>query len=210
MPWATLLVACVSVAACFSPRWSELLVYDRQAVLNAELWRLATASLVHFSGSHLFWNLLVFAVAGLSVETEDRKGFLAVCALAALLPSITYVAACPEVARYGGLSGLSTGAMAYLCLHRLRDGGSNGAIWLSLLALIGVKAIFEIAAGTTLFVSLGEEPFRVLTSVHVMGFGGALCATLWAHSRRVPRRTAERAPRTARHRAPLLWRCSSL
>ena len=36
------------------PRLSELLVYDRRAILNGELWRLLTAPLVHFSASHIF------------------------------------------------------------------------------------------------------------------------------------------------------------
>jgi rhomboid family GlyGly-CTERM serine protease len=181
VPWTTLFVACVSLAAFFWPHGSELLMYDRQAVLKGELWRLTTAPFVHFSGSHLFWNLVVFTAAGVSIETANHKGFLVMCVFTAIFPSIIYLLISPELARYGGLSGLATGAMTYLCLCQLRSDSQNSAIWIAVIALIGIKIIFEMTSGTTLFVPAGSEPFHVLPSVHMMGCAGAVFATAWCH-----------------------------
>lgn len=88
------------IAYCF-PRLSDLLVYDRQAILSGELWRLLTAPFAHFSASHILWDILVFGSAGFAIETERYRGFWMVCILSAIIPSLVFLLALPELEAMG-------------------------------------------------------------------------------------------------------------
>jgi hypothetical protein len=85
----------------------------------------------------------------------------------------------PEIARYGGLSGLATGAVAYLCLCELKRSGRNKIIWLAILALIGIKTVVETVTCAPIFASAADMPFLVLPSVHAFGCAAALAALMW-------------------------------
>ena len=71
----TLFVIGISIIAYAFPRFSDLLVYERHAILCGELWRILTAPFVHFSASHMFWDILVFGAAGFAIEAERYRGF---------------------------------------------------------------------------------------------------------------------------------------
>jgi rhomboid family GlyGly-CTERM serine protease len=171
------------------PQASDLLAFDRAAVLQGELWRLVTAPFVHFSASHLFWNILVLCAAGWAAEAAGQRGFRWVCMIACAIPGPLYLLAFPEIGRYGGLSGLATGAAAYFCLCRALESKRNRTLWWIILFLMGAKIIVEAALGASLFVRAGGMPFRALPSAHVVGYLGALatfCVTRPAGRPRVP------------------------
>lgn len=175
LTWA---IVALAIIAYPSPRISLLLVYDRQAILGGELWRLMTAPLVHFSPSHIFWNVLVFGAAGIAIHASGFRNFWLVCCLAATIPSLTFLLISPEVARYGGLSGLATGAVAYCCLCSALTAPKTRKVWLLILLCMGIKTLAEGVMGSPLFAKMGETLFRVLPLAHVMGFLGAFAATL--------------------------------
>ena len=81
------------------PRFSDLLVYDRQAILSGELWRLLTAPLVHFSASHLFWDVVVFSLAGFAINAANFRSLWLVCCIASVLPGILFLLTLPELGR---------------------------------------------------------------------------------------------------------------
>lgn len=176
----TLFVVCVSIAAYCFPRFSDWLVYDRQAILIGEFWRLLTASLVHFSPSHMFWNVLVFCAAGWAIEAEGFPGFRLVCVFSAVMPGITFLVALPELQRYGGLSGPATGAVAYFCLSNVLKTKKNRVIWTAILVGTGAKIVAEIIMDAPLFVRTETVPFQVLPSAHMIGYLGAFVAIAWA------------------------------
>ena len=60
----TLFIAGFSIIVYCSPFLTGLFVYNRQAVLTGEIWRLITAPFVHFSHSHIVWDVLIFVIAG--------------------------------------------------------------------------------------------------------------------------------------------------
>lgn len=172
-PLLTALTIGAALAVYRMPWLSGLLVYDRQAVLQGQWWRLATAPLVHFSASHLFWDALVFGVAGALAEVMEGRRFRLLCGIAAIAPGLLFLPAAPELVRYGGLSGLATAAAVYLCLCRTRDAAQGRLLWLLLLAIMAVKIIWEARLGAPLFAAAGDTPFRVLPAVHVLGYLGA-------------------------------------
>jgi len=172
----TSMIVILAIIAYEVPRLSDLLVYDRQAILSGELWRLLTAPLVHFSASQLFWDVVVFAVAGLAIIASGFRGFWLVCVFGAIIPGLIYLLSFPELERYGGLSGLATGAVAYLCLCSAQKSKKNRMIWLGLLMATGAKIIVETAMGVPIFAQAESIPFRVLPSAHLIGIIGACAA----------------------------------
>lgn len=161
------------------PHLGALLMYDRQAILGGEWWRLGTAPLVHFSFSHLGWNSLVLGAAGWAVEALDYRHFWLVCAVAALIPGMVYILAAPELAVYGGLSGLASGAVAYLCLGNLLTKGRNRTLWIAILVLMVGKIVAEASLEVPVFARPDGVPFRALPLVHVAGILGAASAMWW-------------------------------
>ena len=175
----TLFIVGISIIAYSCPQFSELLVYDRQAILSGELWRLITAPLVHFSVSHIFWDVSVFGIAGFAINASGFRNFWLVCSFAAVVPSLLFLMILPELARYGGLSGLATGAVAYFCLCSSFKTKKNRMLWKFMFLCMGIKIIVEANVGGPLFVQIGNAPFRVLTSVHIFGYFGALATIMW-------------------------------
>jgi rhomboid family GlyGly-CTERM serine protease len=160
------------------PRLSELLVYDRRAILNGELWRLLTAPLVHFSASHLFWDAVVFGAGGMSLIASGYRGLWPVCGCGTVVPGLIYLLWSPGLERYGGLSGLATGAVAYFCLCSARQSGRHRTIWLLILAGTGLKIIVETAVRTPVFVRVESISYRVLPSAHLIGLLGAVATII--------------------------------
>lgn len=171
-------VVVASLWVFFTPPLAAVLVYDRAAVLRGETWRLFTAPLVHFSFSHLCWDLLVFAAAGGVIERAAYRGFRRVCILAVLLPGPLLLLASPELARYGGLSGLATAAVVFLCLGKIRAGSGGSGIWTTLLLLVGLKIAMEFVTAAPIFASAAIPGFIPLPSVHLIGGAAALAGSL--------------------------------
>ena len=190
----TLFIVGISIIAYSFPRFSDLLVYDRQAILSGELWRLLTAPLVHFSASHIFWDILVFGVAGFAINASGFRCFWLVCSFAAIVPSIIFLLTLPELERYGGLSGLATGAAAYFCICSAFKTKKNRPIWLLFLIVMGTKILVETKIGVPIFAHADGIPFRALPSVHILGYLGALVTTMWAW----PNITLHRTPNNRR------------
>jgi rhomboid family GlyGly-CTERM serine protease len=176
VPVLTLLIVGVSIIAYRFPQFSDLIVYDRRAILGGQAWRLMTAPLVHFSASHLFWDVVVFGVAGGAIEAAGQRGFRLMLSLAACIPSLMFLLALPEIERFGGLSGLATGAVAYLCLCQMARARRGRLAWIVMLALIGIKIMAEIAVAAPLFAQADGVAFRSLPCVHVLGYLAALAA----------------------------------
>lgn len=161
--------ACMSVVVYLWPDLAGLLIYDRQAILAGDFWRLATACFVHFSPSHLFWDILIFTAAGILIKVRDYPGFGVLCCLAALTPTIFLLLASPDIIRFGGSSGLATGGVAYLCLCEISRTRRYRSLWLSILVLLVVKIAVENSFHVPIFAGSSGVSFQVLPSVHAYG-----------------------------------------
>jgi len=142
-PWATVLFAagCAVVSPVFS-ELSSIIEYDRSRVVSGELWRLWTSSFTHFSGSHLFWNLVL--LVGIGGWLERRRPWsvrglylLAPLAIGAVL---RFSASSPEV--YRGFSGVASGFVALAACHVFRSG--SRALGLAIGFLLGLKITIEL------------------------------------------------------------------
>lgn len=154
--------------------------YQRDAILNGEVWRLLTGQLVHLGWAHLLLNLVALAlVTALFGQMFRLRDWAWMYAGAFLGTSLGLLAFNPDLHWYVGLSGALHGLFAAATLISLRR-GERGA-WLLLAALL-VKLGWEQLAGSV----PGSAAWiggAVVTDAHLYGaMGGAL--TGWLLSRR--------------------------
>lgn len=180
IPVITLLLVGGGVVVALFPGWSSWLIYDRAAILSGEIWRMFTGHWVHFSTSHLVYDLLALGVAGWIVESQKLPHFGWLCLLAPWLISAVLLLCEPQMKYFGGLSALATTAIVYLALFGLQD--TAPWRWVCLAALLGIagKILFETVTGRMVFVNTGNIPIAVSVASHITGALIALLFYGWA------------------------------
>ena len=177
---ATLTVAAVAAAVYSFPSLADILVYNRQSVLEGEIWRIFTAPLVHFSFGHFLCDTLIFATAGFTVSHAGFPYFRAVCFLSAFVPGVVYLMFFPDLEYYGGLSGMATGAVVFYCLCTIFMTGKRKTVWVLIPALTVLKIVMEYKIDSPVFVDAGTAGFVVLPSAHIIGYAAALAVFIWS------------------------------
>lgn len=173
LPVITLSMVSVSLITYAVPQLTDLLIYDRHHVLGGQVWRLLTGPFVHFSASHLIWNLLVFAAAGCATELAGCRRFGIMCILAIVGPGLLFLTTKPDLTQYGGLSALATGTTAFLCLCQAQQACRDRWLWLTILILLIVKIFVEGFIDVPIFAQPASVPFKVLPSAHAVGVAAA-------------------------------------
>jgi len=157
-----------------APATHAALLYDRAAISHGEWWRLWTGHWVHFSASHLFWNLTVMLVAGAWLEHLQPGWLLRLALVVAPLLSLVLLLGEPAMQTYGGLSGLATSAVVLLALVQLHRRSPDRAWWWTILLLIAAKIGVDAVREEPLFVALGAQAVRSSVLVHAAGAAAAL------------------------------------
>ena len=75
VPVVTVIITAAATVVFLVPNLQPPLVYDRTAIFNGELWRLATGPWVHFSTRHFLYDTLVFGFAGWIIERRAFPNF---------------------------------------------------------------------------------------------------------------------------------------
>jgi rhomboid family GlyGly-CTERM serine protease len=178
IPWATALVVALALLAWCIPGSADVLAYDRAAILRGEIWRLWSGHLVHFSASHLGWDLLAVALAGAWIERAGFRGGCWLWVIAPPLVSLLLLLGEPTLARYGGLSAMATACVVFACLGELRRAEANRAIWWIILALVALKIGWEFFTGETIFARFDNSTVRAIPLSHAAGAGAAVFLSL--------------------------------
>lgn len=168
-PVVTLLLVVGSLCLFLLPDGAQLFVYDRHRVLTGDIWRLVTGHLVHFSWSHIAYNIALLSLAGSWIESQNRRGYLWLVTLTVLASGLYFLIMMPDLERYGGLSGLVSATVVYLSLYEIRYYRHARLIWYVILFLFAVKVGYEIMIREAIFVSPDIIPFKVVPSVHIAG-----------------------------------------
>lgn len=173
--WATLLVAAVALAVFAFPSLDQELLYRRTDLAAGQLWRLWTGHLVHFGWQHLAADLAVFLAAGVWLESLAPRAARSFLGLAPAAISGLLFFADPQLAFYGGLSGVAVGILVLLALVQMRcDRASPRWFWPAVLALVALKVGLEAFSAAPLVASFGPD-IKVSTLAHL---GGIACALL--------------------------------
>jgi len=168
MPWRTLGLLSAVLLAQYLPGAADLLVYDRNAIAEGEWWRLVTGNFVHFSGAHLFNNLIVLVPAAWLVEARYRRdaGLMALAAASAIGPALLIGE--PQILQYSGASGISLAFLVYAGLRGLREDGSWRMVCMVLLVAIAAKIAAE-GAGWHFRDWQADEGFVPVMLSHIVG-----------------------------------------
>ena len=169
-----LLYVCPALLLWCAPGIHDAFLYDRAAILHGAGWRLWTGHWVHFSPSHLFWNLAVLLGAGVWLERLLPGWLLRYTLIAAPLISLALLLGEPAMHFYGGLSGLATGVVVGLALGQIRLRGDDRAGWSVLLALVGAKMVLDILHANPLFSRFDALAVRSSGLSHMVGAAVAL------------------------------------
>jgi rhomboid family GlyGly-CTERM serine protease len=169
IPVFTLLIAIGAVAVATIPGASSELVYDRTAILSGEVWRMFTGYWVHFSTTHLLYDLTVMIVAGCIIEVEGLPHFGWLCLLTPWIVSASLLVFEPQLKFYGGLSVLATTALVYLALCGLHETTLWRWISLAILLVVVAKTIFEISTGHMVFLKVENVDIVVSATGHFAG-----------------------------------------
>jgi rhomboid family GlyGly-CTERM serine protease len=197
-----LLFALPAVLLALLPAGRGLFVLDRTAVADGELWRLWTGHWVHFSASHLIWNLLVLLVAGSWLEHSQPGRLWRHAILAAPFIAASVLAFEPGLRVYGGLSGLAMSVVALLALQQVRSSSAPRIPWLVLLLLLAAKAGHDLTTSVSWFARLDVAGVRTSSVAHAAGLAaaGLHAAVLWGADRLRPAQKLPPGPVTGSRR----------
>lgn len=174
IPVWTVIVSGWAIVIYQFPSLANALVYERSAIIGGEYWRLITGHWAHFSGAHLFYNVTVLAITGLLIELRGYGQLVLLVFFAAALIGIVLLLIEPDLARFGGLSGIATAALVYLALHGFGDRSWRYPSML-VLAILVLKIGYEVVAGVSAIAVVSEGAYRLVPLSHV---GGAIAALL--------------------------------
>jgi rhomboid family GlyGly-CTERM serine protease len=171
---ACLLAACAALG-WFTPRSS---IDWQPARAASEPWRALSAVGVHYSARHLAGNLAGAALAGAFGVVAQVPLALALAWLAAWPLTQIGLLLRPELAHYGGLSGVLHAGIAIVALWLLVSATTRAQRWVAVGVIGGLvaKLLNEAPWGPLLRHSPGWD-ISVAPFVHASGaVAGALCA----------------------------------
>ncbi len=166
----------------FSSDWlTELCQYDRNGLEKGELWRLISGNFAHWSGEHLFWDLLVFAFLGMIVSIRDKLHFPILLILSSIAISSSVYFIHPSMQLYRGLSGIDSALFTYFAISFIYSSLKKNNYYIaitgmSLMLILAAKTIFEINSGTNLFVS--SVNFVPVVTTHIAGISSGVLVFL--------------------------------
>jgi len=181
LPIWTLAVCACAVLVFFVPELETLLVYDRDAIAHGELWRLVTGNLVHFSATHLAYDLSAFVIPGTIIELRGYRHFPMLCLSAALLIGVAVFEFEPSLHFYGGLSGIVTAAVTYLCLQGVTEEGTWRWLCAAMLAGLAAKLWVELVLGKSMLSAFSTEAFVPVPLSHLIGAVTAIALFVLMH-----------------------------
>ena len=167
-----LIAAAVMKAAL--PQLHALLIYDRGAIEQGQLWRLFTCHLAHWSPSHLTWNLVVLAALGWAARNESSRP-LAHSAFWSILMIGPVLFLCEvSMLHYAGLSGVVTATFVCFACKRMRSTPDERLFWSALLISLCGKIAVEFANPSPLFATSDAIDIRVAPLAHLTGAAAGL------------------------------------
>jgi rhomboid family GlyGly-CTERM serine protease len=178
LPWCTLIAGALAVGAWFVPGAFDAFVYDRSLILGGQLWRIVTGHWVHFSASHLFWNLVILVPAGVWLERRSAFALRCTLLLSPLAISLALLAFVPSLAQYAGISGVASGVLVALAVHGLRTEPRAQLLWLGVLVLFGAKVAVETFGHGPLNPELATRGITSVPLAHLVGAAVGVIAVL--------------------------------
>lgn len=165
----TVTIAALAVGLWCVPGATASLFYEREALLRGEVWRALTGHLMHYSGSHLFWNLAVWIPAGAWAEQIAPRSTRGVMLTAAIVISAGILVLDRALDTYGGLSGMAAALLGFLALLQLERTPRGRWIWGGVLILLGGKIVVETVTRETALAHFASPEIQPVPLAHLIG-----------------------------------------
>ena len=177
-PWRTAVLIVSGGLIYVLPGAAEYLIYNRSAVLSGEIWRLITGHSVHYSPSHLAYNLVALAIISAIIELQESHRLFLLYTVSALLIGISLLAFRPDLYYFAGASGVASAAVAYCALSGLSTSGPWRAVCLAVLVLLVGKISWEFLGPGSSLVGVSGD-FVVVPLSHAVGAVSGLLMFFW-------------------------------
>jgi rhomboid family GlyGly-CTERM serine protease len=151
------------------PAAQQFCVFDREAALHGQWWRLITCHLVHFSHSHLLFDIIVFLLAGVLIESKSRRLFAALLATSAVAIGTALLLFAPHMQFYGGLSGIATTLLFFVALPYASQPNPRRVWGFVVCAAILLKLALEASGQAPLFARFDSPSVQVAPLSHAVG-----------------------------------------
>ncbi|WP_371378713.1 rhombosortase [Thalassotalea aquiviva] len=159
----------------FAPYFESGLIYDKNLVNSAELWRLFTAHFVHTNFNHLLLNLagltMLWALHG---DHYSHLHYFLALLTSALVCALGIYFYSPDIVRYVGLSGVLHGLFVWGAICDIQKGWRSGYL---LFIGVWVKVIYEQIYGASADVEVLINA-NVAIDAHMWGALGGLLFTI--------------------------------
>jgi rhomboid family GlyGly-CTERM serine protease len=179
LPWRTFILVALALSLfVLGGPASQALVFDREAILHGELWRLLTGHWVHGDTEHLFWNVMALGILGAMVELTPGQMKLGTALLGGTaLVDVWLWWFMPGLDFYCGLSGILNTLLFLVLIDGWRRTGST----VFPLVLLGATA--KIAVETTWATALfTHTAWPAVPPAHLAGALAGVLLTTCRHS----------------------------
>jgi rhomboid family GlyGly-CTERM serine protease len=179
LPWLYLPGGALALLIQSRPALARALVYDRDAVIAGEWWRLWTGNFVHFGWLHFALDTGLWFLAGWTLVYNYRWWpNLVALALMPLAVTLTIFYFDPAMNRYGGISGINVGLLVWLALAGWQRSWSDW-FWPAFLGIHVAELLYEHHLGGRGggMIRFDDPTIRVATLAHVGG--AAFGIVLW-------------------------------
>lgn len=158
-----LFISLFGLTLAIAQNYAEQLEYQRDSILQGQLWRIISAHFVHSNWQHSGLNVAgAILLAMIFKDSYPARIWLAFVFALNLLLSLGFLLFCPELLAYRGLSGTLHGILTLGLLAELAKGQK---FYLLPLLALGIKMIHE-AEGLHYNDMIGD---LVITEAHFFG-----------------------------------------
>ncbi|MFS1524526.1 rhombosortase [Microbulbifer sp. 2304DJ12-6] len=164
-----LAIILASLLPSMIPEWASAFIFDRRAVFSGEIWRIFTGHFVHFSYTHLAYNLIAFCVVSYVIERKKYPNLYLLYFFLSLLISTSLIILKPGMTYYGGLSGIVYGFLYYCALMGIKDPRPWQTICILTLLFLPIKIAAEIYNSTPALLHFENQLFIPMQTSHITG-----------------------------------------
>ncbi len=164
----TLVIILLSAWVSLSPTLSTLLIFDRQALMQGEIWRIWTGHLVHFSIRHFIYDALTLGIASFLLDKSSISSIAKFYFYLAVTISVSLFILKPNMAYYGGLSGIACGALYYGALIGIKAPQPLKVISLLIIIFIPIKIMIEVYYNSSFLPYESNHTFIPMQTSHIM------------------------------------------
>ena len=169
LPIITLVIILASLLSSILPELYAVFIFDRSALISGEVWRILTCHFVHFSNTHLAYNLFTFGIAGHVIEKKNYPNFCLLFLCLAFAISISLFTLKPNMNYYGGLSGIACGVLYYSALMGIKETRPWQTICFLIAFFLPMKIAVEIYNSASILPYFGNQSFVPMQISHVIG-----------------------------------------